>query len=223
MSRARLPKGRPGKRRSRGKRVLIACNADITEPAYFTRLRERLGLSPGLIEINKSEKGKDPHTLVEAAGKMLERDASEARKEGFDPYAHVWAVTDTDEFSVGEAQREARRLGVGLALSNPCFEVWLIDHVGVCPSSCFDTASCERVAIDRGVVVPTEAKRRSRSKMKAVNFAAIEGNLENALKNAARHNSEQKRLVREGDPDNKAAYAVWTDIPQIVEELRSLA
>lgn len=55
MSRARLPKGRPGKRRPRGKRVLIACNADITEPAYFARLRERLGLSPGLIEVNKSE------------------------------------------------------------------------------------------------------------------------------------------------------------------------
>lgn len=223
MSRARLPKGRPSKRRSRGKRILIACNADITEPAYFNYLRECLGLSAGLVEINKSEKGKDPNTLVEAAGKMLERDATEARKEGFDPYAHVWAVTDTDEFSVGKAQKEARRLGIGLALSNPCFEVWLIDHVGVCPSSCFETVSCERVAIDKGVVVPTEAKRKSRGKMKAVNFAAIEGNLENALKNAARHNSEQKRLVREGDPDNKAAYAVWTDIPQIVEELRSLA
>lgn len=72
-------------------------------------------------------------------------------------------------------------------------------------------------------MVPTEAKRGSRSRMKAVNFAAIEGSLEDALKNAALHNSEQKRLVREGDPDNKAAYAVWTDIPQIVEGLRSLA
>lgn len=202
--------------------MLIACNADVTEPSYFEHMREALGVSSGLVKINKDERGKDPLTLVRAVGRILKRDAREARKENFDPYVYVWAVTDTDEFSIGEAQTEARQQGVGLALSNPCFEVWLIDHVGICPSSCFDTASCERTASEKGVVASTDVRRSSRGRMKAVNFDAIDGNLETALNNAACHNTEQKRLVREGDPDNKAAYAVWTDIPQVVEDLRSL-
>ena len=220
MSR-KLPKGRPRKVRRRGRRVLIACNADVTEPSYFRDLRERLGLSPALVQINTSAKGRDPLTLVETAAGIVERDAREARKEGFEPYARAWAVTDTDDFAIWPAERAARDAGIGLALSNPCFEVWLIDHVGICPGSCFDTPSCERVAEERGVVVPSRGGRSSRGRMKAVNFEVVGGALESALANARAHNTEEKRLVRMGDPDNVPAYAVWTDVPEVVEDLRA--
>lgn len=223
MSRVKLSKGRPTRKRRRGKRVLIACNADITEPSYFKRLRDQLGLNSSLVPINNSEKGKDPLTLVRAVARIIERDRAEAKKEGFEPYAHTWAVTDADEFEIGEAAKEAKRAGIGLAISNPCFEVWLIDHGRVCPSSCYDTPSCERVALSEGVVVSTDVKRSSRGRMKGVNFEKTDGRLEDALKNASVHNTEEKRLVREGNPDNKAAYAVWTDVPKVIEELKALA
>jgi RloB-like protein len=44
----------------------------------------------------------------------------------------VWAVFDCDEHDVGGALERARALGIGVAFSNPCFELWpllhLVDH-----------------------------------------------------------------------------------------------
>lgn len=73
------------------------------------------------------------------------------------------------------------------------------------------------------MAVSTDAKRSSKGRMKGVNFEKTDGRLEDALKNVSVHNTEEKRLVREGNPDNKAAYAVWTDIPKVIDELKNLA
>ncbi|XVU27235.1 RloB family protein [Actinoplanes sp. CA-054009] len=55
------------------------------------------------------------------------RDAS--RRKVANDFDHAWAVCDVDEFDTERAAVEARRKGVGLAWSNPCFELWLILHV----------------------------------------------------------------------------------------------
>lgn len=51
--------------------------------------------------------------------------------DGFDQF---WCVFDVDEYGsdIDEAVRLARRLRVGLAISNPCFEFWLILHFVDC-------------------------------------------------------------------------------------------
>jgi hypothetical protein len=61
-----------------------------------------------------------PAQLVGHARKMRENDPG-----GFD---EVWCVIDVDEFDLSEAVRTARRSGISLAISNPCFEVWLLLH-----------------------------------------------------------------------------------------------
>ncbi|WP_162609744.1 RloB family protein [[Collinsella] massiliensis] len=218
----KLSKGRPHKKRLRNKRVLIACNAEITEPHYFSMLSESPEFSHCSMTIDTKQKRRDPLTLVRAVKTYLDIDAKDAKKEGFEPYYRVWAVADTDDHTVklDEAQREIKASKATLILSNPCFEVWLLDHVCVCPSSCAETKACERLACQKGLVIPTGSNRKaSRSRQKEISLTMIEGKLHTALKNAEFHNTEEKGLIRKSNPGNTGGYAVWTDIPKLVKEL----
>ena len=218
MGDRRLGKGRKHRRRERGRRLLLACNGAVTEPEYFKELATELGLA-GLVVVDSRDRGKDPRTLVAGAAKRRNRDLAEARAERFDPFAEVWAVTDTDEFDVEKAQRLADEEGVRLALSNPCFEVWLVDHVGVCPPSCSSTRIAERAAFDRGVIAPAGSRRTSEARAKHLAIRDIAEKLPAALENAARHNTEEKRLARSNNPGNVGRYAVWTDVPDVVRSM----
>jgi hypothetical protein len=47
-----------------------------------------------------------------------------------DDFDEVWCVLDTDEFQdITQAAALARRSGVRVAVSNPCFELWLLLHL----------------------------------------------------------------------------------------------
>lgn len=71
------------------------------------------------------------------------------------------------------------------------------------------------------LVVSQDPKRESADKKKLVNCGKIEGLLDYAMSNASAHNTDGKRHVRTNNPENKEAYAVWTDIPAIVDQLRA--
>ena len=58
-----------------------------------------------------------------------------------------------------------------------------------------------------------------RSKFKSVNLEIIDGNKARALTNAAKHNTDDKRRAREMNADNVAAYQVWTDLPDLVDDV----
>jgi hypothetical protein len=67
--------------------------------------------------------------------------------------AHV--VTDVGELTAQQFQ-DARRIckdnGIELAISNPCLEVWLVDHLTRCPDSHSETRGVERRIADLGIV-----------------------------------------------------------------------
>lgn len=129
-------------------------------------------------------------------------------------------MVDSDEFrNLAAAEREAKTKGVRLAISNPCFEVWLIDHVSPCPETFASTPQCEKRARDLGILKSTDPNRSSASKFKSVNLEMIDGNKARALTNAAKHNTDNKRRARETNPDNVAAYQVWTDLPNLVDDV----
>jgi len=50
----------------------------------------------------------------------------QAAEQAFD---EVWCVLDVDQFDINEAERRAGKHGVALAVSNPCFELWLLLHM----------------------------------------------------------------------------------------------
>lgn len=216
----RLPRGRSTKKRSRGKRYLIVTNGKVTEKEYFEKLVDLYGLR-GRVVIDKGAAGRDPKTLVERAADLKAKEDREARKERFDSWESAWAVTDVDGFSMFAAQQLARQEAVGLAVSNPCFEVWLIDHMIVCPESCSETKACEKKAQELGVTCSRGKKSKSLEKSKAIGFPITKERVDKALQNAQGHNSDRKRQVRLHSVDQAGKYSVWTDVPSIVDCLRS--
>ncbi|MFJ1765539.1 RloB family protein [Amycolatopsis sp. NPDC088138] len=105
------------------------CGAKATEPAYFDGLK-RSRRNPA-ITIKIKSKAADPAAVVKYAADLGSRAGA-----GYD---EVWCVVDVDEFDLDKAVTAARQLDVRLAISNPCFEYWLLLHFEACaaPLTCY--------------------------------------------------------------------------------------
>lgn len=212
-----LARGRKKQTRAKRKRHLIVSNGKVTETEYFTFLINEMDVR-GSVRYRHIDG--DPLKVAKQVSRELESDKKAGKAGEIEELSSAWIVVDTDEFrNLSAAEREAKFKGVRLAISNPCFEVWLIDHVSPCPETCASTPQCERRARDLGVLKSTDPNRSSASKFKSVNFEIVGGNKDPALANAAKHNSDDKRRVRNTNPDNIAAYQVWTDIPDLVDDV----
>lgn len=119
---------------ARRRTILVYCGASSTEPAYFDGLRIEVRNSSVTIKIRSD--GIAPAALVRAAAKFRD-----GRPDVFD---EVWCVVDVDEFDIGAAMAEARRCRVSLAVSNPCFELWLLLHHDNCNAYCAGYPDVER-------------------------------------------------------------------------------
>nr|WP_272920976.1 RloB family protein [Streptomyces sp. SID2888] len=111
------------------RRVLIYCEGECTEKHYLNGLRSDLSGLP--IQIQLGPEHGVPTALVRAAAKHQER-APRSRQDRFTPYDEVWCVMDVEapapHPNLDRALREARQHGINVALSNPCFELWLLLH-----------------------------------------------------------------------------------------------
>ncbi len=109
--------------------LLVVCGAEVTEPAYFEGLKQARR-NPAVTVKIKAKRG-DPEAVVKYTAGM--RDRAEGTHD------EVWCVVDVDRFDVAKAVAAARRLHVNLAVSNPCFEFWLLLHFEVCdaPLTCY--------------------------------------------------------------------------------------
>ncbi|MFD4304040.1 RloB family protein [Streptomyces albidoflavus] len=112
---------RPSPHRTPVERLLVVCGARVTEKQYFDGLRkaeENKAVSVKLVARPKS-----PSQVVKFAADRL----ATAR----DEYDQVWCVLDVDQFTdLPDALAEAERHeDLHIALSHPCFEVWLLLHL----------------------------------------------------------------------------------------------
>lgn len=110
------------------------CGAQRTEPHYFSGLVATMRPRSALVRVRY--KGIAPHQLVTFAAAFNRRQ--------LDQYDEVWCVVDVDEYDIDAAARTARRAGVSLVVSNPCFELWLLLHHEQCAAalpSCTDAAT----------------------------------------------------------------------------------
>jgi hypothetical protein len=109
--------------------ILIVCEGERTEPQYLRGFR-RACRNPR-VEIAVSADHGVPMTLVRIAKQRKLDSEAAAKREGDDNLAFdaVWCVFDVDEHpEVANAKAMARDNGIGLAVSNPCFELWLLLH-----------------------------------------------------------------------------------------------
>jgi hypothetical protein len=147
-------------RRAPRKTILIDTNGKSTEQAYFNALKTLQWAQASRVVV--VFKNGAPVDVVRDAGK---------RKTDND-FDEAWAVCDVDEFETERAMVEARRKDVGLAWSNPCFELWLILHLAAQKSHLENgDKACEKISKPLG-------KDFDKTEM---NFADFEHGIEEAV------------------------------------------
>lgn len=125
MSSRSLSRSNP--RRDPYPRVLLVCEGSVTEKEYFRDLRA-LGRIPVTFEFVT---GMGPKALVDSAieKKLQAESLSKRTKDSFDIYDSVWVIFDVDEHPhILDSKKRALKHGIRLAISNPCFELWVLLH-----------------------------------------------------------------------------------------------
>ncbi|HEY6422549.1 MAG TPA: RloB family protein [Pseudonocardiaceae bacterium] len=115
-------------------RLFVLCGGECTEPAYFLGLKGYLR-NPA-VQVKVKAKARAPEDLVRYA-----RLIAPAVGDEFD---EVWCVVDSDEFDLEPAVALAAKLDVRLAVSNPCFELWLLLHHQDCTAPMCDARAVLR-------------------------------------------------------------------------------
>lgn len=195
---------RPYKPRQRKKRFLLYCEGEVTERDYFQDF-SRFLRSP-LVEVKvASEWRKDPKRLVELA-KGARADADrEARRAHDDSlrYDEVWCVFDCDEHArLKPAIDQATSLELGLAVSNPCFDLWLLLH--------FQDQHASITTKKTGDAVRVHVPRY----VKHMDFAKLEGHGKDALRRAQKLDDMSRR---NGERHANPTTGVWHLIARLCE------
>lgn len=128
-NRERLLKRRVAVRQPR-KTILIFCEGERTEPEYLNALKRQQWVSDVAevdLRVETKQGGSVPATLVSLAVEARKKDCKGQRE--FDEF---WCVFDVEwpqnHPKLTSVIEEARQGGIKLAVSNPCFELWLILH-----------------------------------------------------------------------------------------------
>lgn len=114
------------------RRFILFCEGKKTEPEYFSAMR-RCWATGTLISIETHPAVGVPFTIAQAAVQFARDEgllkSSRRRRFSYEGKDEVWAVFDRDEHpNFIEAVSLCETHGIGVARSNPCFELWLILH-----------------------------------------------------------------------------------------------
>lgn len=116
-----------------GKTFLVVTEGKNTEPNYLKALRNRFQLAVENVEIYHPN-GTDPITLTNKAIELRENRKRQAKRENGVPYDEVWVVFDLEKPHdqrrklASEAQALPEAANIKFAISDPCFEYWLLLH-----------------------------------------------------------------------------------------------
>lgn len=116
--------------------ILVVTEGEITEPEYF-RGYAKACQNPR-VDVEVSGGKGVPRTVVENAKEEMRKAKKRARREHDDNliYDEVWCVFDVDQHpNIPGAIQMARDNGIEVAISNPCFELWLWLHFGDQPGA----------------------------------------------------------------------------------------
>lgn len=106
-----------------GERFLIACEGE-SEKLYFEALRDAMRNPSISVKIINEAHRSDPLQVVNKA-----KEVSAIKNKKSTLFENIWVIIDADVPNRFEkANESAIKLGIFVAYSNPCFELWLMLH-----------------------------------------------------------------------------------------------
>lgn len=175
--------GRKVELRSPARKFFIFTEGKNTEPEYFEALNKFLKGVSAVPVVVKSKKIGEPEKTANAAIEKIKR----LKDDAFGKDDQVWAAFDKDTHPrVDESIQKCKDEGVGVAYSNPCFEVWLILHFQDYNKPC----TSEEAQEDLEALDPKYCRKGK----KTADFPKLLKNLTEAEKRAVRqiNNREQE-------------------------------
>lgn len=138
------PPARGRKAREIRKRILVLTEGSVSEKEYLEWFID--WCRNGLVEVRFGPNQATPKTLVDEAVATIREARRNARRERDSHLAfdEVWCAYDVDEHPfLAEARDKALANDVRLAVSNPCFEVWLLLHLRE-PTGCMNRQEMQK-------------------------------------------------------------------------------
>lgn len=112
------------------KRILLVLGALRTEKDYLVWVVDRLGINRSQVDIET--KAMEADQLAQWADELGQSDLRAAKKNHDlnNIYSQIWVVVDVDNSAVKvkKARESYAKSSIRFAVSNPCFEVWLLFH-----------------------------------------------------------------------------------------------
>jgi hypothetical protein len=109
--------------------ILVVTEGKVTEPSYLNGFRD--WVHNPRVQIRMVPGAGSPGSIVNEAVTRKRSAEQLARRERDRNHAfdEVWCVFDVDEHKDMDCAEElAKQNGLSLAISNPCFELWLLLH-----------------------------------------------------------------------------------------------
>jgi hypothetical protein len=187
------------------KRILILCEGIVTEPEYFDDFRREE--RNALVDVIIDDEGGSPKTLVERAAARKKEAEKKAKRFADDNlrYDEVWCVYDVDQHpKLSDANQQARDNGIELAVSNPCFELWLLLHF-----------SDQNAHIERNKLVPF-LRRQIPGYQKRAPFDLLRKGYEGAVQRAK---GLKKQCIANGTEGSNPS----TEVYRLTERIRALS
>ena len=183
-------------------RFLVLCEGEATEPDYL-RGFSAWCRNP-LVEVVVPREHGVPLTLVERAVERqnLAEKTAKKEKDANLQFDRVWCVFDVDEHpNLNDAIQKARSGGINLAVSNPCFELWVLLHFREQPGARHHS----KLRALLGAHIPGYDKH--------LDFKVLESGYFEAVKRA-------ERLVREARSVGEDSRNPTTTMHHLTEEIR---
>jgi hypothetical protein len=163
-------------------------------------------LKSSLIEVKIDNRQKDPKGLVEMAKAERDHAKKAAKRERDDSllYDGVWCVFDVDQHTrLKDAIQQATACAIDLAVSNPCFELWLLIHFR------------DQTAYISGEDAQSAVKRYIRAYHKKVDYSCLAGNGADAINRAK---ALEARAAKDGDTLANPTTGVWRLVAELCEQ-----
>lgn len=200
---------RPARKLAQVKRFLVVVEGAVTEPEYIEAVKRSRVMKSIQVLIETGHT--DPIGIVNRA-KEIRKKASKT-----EPFDQVWCVFDVEvkltqqaRFGLNTALDVAVRSEICIAVSNPCFEIWLLWHKAD-QTAWIASDTVQRLCVELGVTVNEGGKH-----IQNVN-ALVENGYQAAKVRACNLEQAHDRNVTEKPEDRNPSSGVYKLIDAIYE------